>query len=55
MCIHIFYLTVWFLRERFKALLAVNIMEVVFFPWSWQLKVMKAEIGGRAMVVGTWW
>jgi hypothetical protein len=31
---HVFYLTVWFQRERFEALLAVNFMELVFFPWS---------------------
>jgi hypothetical protein len=33
---HVFYLTVWFQRERFEALLAANFMELVFFPWSWR-------------------
>jgi hypothetical protein len=31
---YVFYLTVWFQRERFEALLAINFMELVFFPWS---------------------
>ena len=31
-----FYLAVWFQRERFEALLDVNIMELVFFPWCWR-------------------
>jgi hypothetical protein len=31
---HVFYLTVWFQKERFEALLAVNFMELISFPWS---------------------
>jgi hypothetical protein len=33
---HVFYLTIWFQRECFEALLTVNFMELVFFPWSWR-------------------
>jgi hypothetical protein len=50
--IHVFYLAVWFQRERFEALLAVN-FGAHFLSMKLAEKVMKAEIGGRAMVAGT--
>jgi hypothetical protein len=33
---HIFYLAVWFQRERIEALLAADIMGHVLVPWCWQ-------------------
>jgi hypothetical protein len=47
---HVFYLTVWFQRERFEALLAVNIMELVFFPWCWRRRSWKSRL-----VEEQWW
>jgi hypothetical protein len=47
---HVFYLTVWFQRERFEALLAVNFMELIFFPWSWRRRSWKLR-----SVEEQWW
>jgi hypothetical protein len=56
---HIFYLTVWFQRERFEALLAVNFMELVFFPWSWRRSHESRDRwksnGGRNLMVRWNW
>jgi hypothetical protein len=48
-----FYLAVWFQRERFEALLAVNIMKLFSFHGA-RREGHQAEIGGIAMMVGSW-
>jgi hypothetical protein len=49
-----FYLTVWFQRERFEAVMFVNIMELIFFHGAGG-EGHESRAGGRAMVIGSWW
>jgi hypothetical protein len=44
------YLAIWFQRERFEALSAVNIIDLIFFSWCWGRRSWKPR-----SVEEQWW